>query len=118
MIGDCHPKWDERPLLIVQLKAGEKATREDILKFMDGKIAKWWMHDDVASSRTSPHRDRKDDSGIVAGQTISVKALRLSAGNLPLTGISSILDSVCCTALTSGNTPIELLRTLFPDQAE
>jgi fatty-acyl-CoA synthase len=43
-----HPKWDERPLLIVQLEQGKIATREEILKFMEGKIAKWWMPDDVA----------------------------------------------------------------------
>jgi acyl-CoA synthetase (AMP-forming)/AMP-acid ligase II len=47
VIGVHHPKWDERPLLIVQLKQGENATREEILKFMEGKIAKWWMPDDV-----------------------------------------------------------------------
>src|ERR1700710_586938 len=40
VIGVYHPKWDERPLLIVQLKQGQSATREDILKYMDGKIAK------------------------------------------------------------------------------
>jgi fatty-acyl-CoA synthase len=34
--------------LIVQLKEGQTATREEILKYMDGKIAKWWMPDDVA----------------------------------------------------------------------
>jgi fatty-acyl-CoA synthase len=55
VIGVHHPKWDERPLLIVQLKQGEKATREDILKFMDGKIAKWWMPDDVAFVDGIPH---------------------------------------------------------------
>ncbi len=55
VIGVYHPKWDERPLLIVQLKQGEKATREDILKFMDGKIAKWWMPDDVAFVEGIPH---------------------------------------------------------------
>jgi fatty-acyl-CoA synthase len=55
VIGIHHPKWDERPLLIVQLKAGQKATREDILKYMDGKIAKWWMPDDVAFVEGIPH---------------------------------------------------------------
>ena len=55
VIGIYHPKWDERPLLIVQLKAGQTATREDILKFMDGKIAKWWMPDDVAFVEGIPH---------------------------------------------------------------
>ena len=41
--------------LIVQLKQGQSATREDILKFMDGKIAKWWMPDDVAFVDGIPH---------------------------------------------------------------
>ncbi len=47
-IGLPHPKWDERPLLIVQLKPGATATKEEILNFLNGKIAKWWMPDDVA----------------------------------------------------------------------
>ena len=55
VIGVYHPKWDERPLLIVQLKQGAKATREEILKFMDGKIAKWWMPDDVVFVDDIPH---------------------------------------------------------------
>ena len=55
VIGVHHPKWDERPLLIVQLKQGQNATREDILKFMEGKIAKWWMPDDVAFVDGIPH---------------------------------------------------------------
>jgi fatty-acyl-CoA synthase len=55
VIGVHHPKWDERPLLIVQLKDGQKVTREEILKFMDGKIAKWWMPDDVAFVDGIPH---------------------------------------------------------------
>src|SRR6202012_3219114 len=38
VIGVRHPKWDERPLLIIQLKQGQQATKDDILKFMDGKI--------------------------------------------------------------------------------
>jgi fatty-acyl-CoA synthase len=55
VIGVYHPKWDERPLLIVQLKQGQTATREDILKYMDGKIAKWWMPDDVVFVDGIPH---------------------------------------------------------------
>jgi fatty-acyl-CoA synthase len=47
-IGLPHPKWDERPLLIIELKAGSQATREELLQFLNGKIAKWWMPDDVA----------------------------------------------------------------------
>ncbi len=48
VIGVAHPKWDERPLLLVKLKAGQQATPEEFLKFLEGKIAKWWMPDDVA----------------------------------------------------------------------
>jgi fatty-acyl-CoA synthase len=55
VIGVHHPKWDERPLLIVQLKADHKATRDDILKYLDGKIAKWWMPDDVQFVDAIPH---------------------------------------------------------------
>jgi fatty-acyl-CoA synthase len=55
VIGVVHPKWDERPLLIVQLKEGQTATKEEILAFMEGKIAKWWMPDDVAFVTAIPH---------------------------------------------------------------
>jgi len=47
-IGLPHPKWDERPLLIIELKPGATATKEELLGFLNGKIAKWWMPDDVA----------------------------------------------------------------------
>ena len=46
-IAAFHPKWDERPLLVVVKKPGAETTREDILGFFDGKIAKWWTPDDV-----------------------------------------------------------------------
>ena len=55
VIGVAHPKWDERPLLVIVLKKGERATKEDILGFMQGKIAKWWMPDDVAFVDEIPH---------------------------------------------------------------
>ncbi len=47
VIGVFHPKWDERPLLLVKLKPGETATKADLLGFLEGKIAKWWTPDDV-----------------------------------------------------------------------
>jgi fatty-acyl-CoA synthase len=47
VIGAAHPKWDERPLLIVEAKEGAHPERADLLKFLDGKIAKWWTPDDV-----------------------------------------------------------------------
>jgi len=47
VIGVAHPKWDERPLLLVRLKDGETAEPGEFLRFLEGKIAKWWMPDDV-----------------------------------------------------------------------
>ena len=47
VIGVAHPKWDERPLLIVAKKPGAEVTKEELLAFYEGKIAKWWMPDDV-----------------------------------------------------------------------
>ncbi len=55
VIGIEHPKWDERPLLIIVRKEGTEVSKEDILSFMDGKIAKWWMPDDVAFVKEIPH---------------------------------------------------------------
>jgi fatty-acyl-CoA synthase len=55
VIGVHHPKWDERPLLVVVLKAGQSATKAELLDFIDGKIAKWWMPDDVVFVGEIPH---------------------------------------------------------------
>jgi len=55
VIGVKHPKWDERPLLIVVLKKDQKAGKDEILSFMRGKIANWWMPDDVIFVDEIPH---------------------------------------------------------------
>jgi acyl-CoA synthetase (AMP-forming)/AMP-acid ligase II len=47
-IGIAHPKWDERPLLVVVKKPGKEATREELLASYEGKVAKWQVPDDVA----------------------------------------------------------------------
>ncbi|MBU6372705.1 MAG: long-chain-fatty-acid--CoA ligase [Alphaproteobacteria bacterium] len=54
VIGVYHPKWDERPLLIIQPKPGETPDKAAILAFLDGKIAKWWTPDDVAFVEAIP----------------------------------------------------------------
>src|SRR5205085_4130071 len=43
VIGAKHPKWDERPLLIVVKKPGQDVTRDQLLAHYQGKIAKWWL---------------------------------------------------------------------------
>ena len=55
VIGVKHPKWDERPLLVVVLKKDQSATRDDILGFMRGKVATWWMPDEVVFVDEIPH---------------------------------------------------------------
>jgi fatty-acyl-CoA synthase len=47
VIGAPHEKWDERPVLLVKLEPGAESTKEEFLAFLKGKIAKWWMPDDV-----------------------------------------------------------------------
>jgi acyl-CoA synthetase (AMP-forming)/AMP-acid ligase II len=47
-IGVMHPKWDERPLLVVVKRQGMEVSKEELLAFYEGKIAKWWTPDDVA----------------------------------------------------------------------
>jgi len=55
VIGVAHPKWDERPLLVVVRKPGQEPTKEQLLAYLDGKVAKWWMPDDVAFVNEIPH---------------------------------------------------------------
>jgi fatty-acyl-CoA synthase len=55
VIGVAHPKWDERPLLIVVRKQGTTLTREELLEFFEGRVAKWWIPDDVVFVDQLPH---------------------------------------------------------------
>ena len=55
VIGVPHPQWDERPLLIVVKRPEADVTREDLLKTFEGKVAKWWMPDDVVFVEALPH---------------------------------------------------------------
>ena len=47
VIAVPHPKWVERPLLVVQLRPGESAEPAELLAYLEGRIAKWWMPDAV-----------------------------------------------------------------------
>jgi len=55
VIGLPHPKWSERPLLIIIREPGSDVDKEGILAYLDGKIAKWWMPDDVVFVEEIPH---------------------------------------------------------------
>ena len=55
VIGVPHPKWTERPLLIVVKKPGTEPDKEALLKFLDGKIARWWIPEDCVFVEEIPH---------------------------------------------------------------
>jgi fatty-acyl-CoA synthase len=55
VIGLPHPKWSERPLLIIVKDEGAELEAGDVLAYLDGKIARWWMPDDVVFVDEIPH---------------------------------------------------------------
>ena len=55
VIGAAHQKWSERPLLIIVKKPGQDVEKSELLAWYEGKIAKWWMPDDVAFVEELPH---------------------------------------------------------------
>ncbi len=54
-IAAYHPKWDERPLIVAVRKPDAQVTREELLAFYEGKVAKWWIPDDVVFVEQLPH---------------------------------------------------------------
>jgi fatty-acyl-CoA synthase len=55
VIGIAHPKWDERPLLVVVPAKGAKPSKEAVMSIFAGKVAKWWLPDDVVFVDELPH---------------------------------------------------------------
>ncbi len=55
VIGVRHQKWDERPLLFIVQQAGANLSKEDILTYLEGHVAKWWLPDDVLFVSELPH---------------------------------------------------------------
>jgi acyl-CoA synthetase (AMP-forming)/AMP-acid ligase II len=55
VIGIKHPKWDERPIVVAVKKPGQEVSKDELLRFYEGKIAKWWMPDDVVFVKELPH---------------------------------------------------------------
>lgn len=55
VIGVAHPKWTERPLLVAVLAEGQEVSKEELLKYFDGKVATWWIPNDVIFLDELPH---------------------------------------------------------------
>jgi fatty-acyl-CoA synthase len=47
VIGVSHPRWDERPLACVVVRADEQLTKDEVIEFLTPRVAKWWLPDDV-----------------------------------------------------------------------
>ena len=80
VIGVPHPKWDERPILLVVTKDGKEVSQAELLAFLEGKVAKWWLPDEVIFVKALPHtatgkllkRQLRDDFHDVLMQQASV----------------------------------------------
>jgi fatty-acyl-CoA synthase len=72
VVGVPHPKWGERPLLYTQLTSGQSATADELKRFLEGRIAHWWMPDDVVFVDHIP---------LGATGKVDKKALRAAARN-------------------------------------
>jgi fatty-acyl-CoA synthase len=55
VIGVEHPKWQERPLMLVRLHPGEAVTKDEIMAHLADKVARWWLPDDVLFVDELPH---------------------------------------------------------------
>jgi fatty-acyl-CoA synthase len=54
-VGVYHPKWDERPLLLVVRKAGVEVTAQEVLEHLAKHVARWWLPDEVVFVDSLPH---------------------------------------------------------------
>ncbi|HJM60495.1 MAG TPA: AMP-binding protein, partial [Alphaproteobacteria bacterium] len=55
VIGVPHPRWDERPLLLIVRDPGSQIGKDEMLAYLEDKIVKWWMPDDVLVVEELPH---------------------------------------------------------------
>ena len=53
-IGVPHPKWDERPVLVVEARPGLSVTAAELAAWLEGRIARWWMPDDYVIVEAIP----------------------------------------------------------------
>ena len=55
MIGVHHPKWDERPLLVVVMKPERALDKDAVRRVLAERVAKWWLPDDIVAVDQIPH---------------------------------------------------------------
>ncbi len=89
-IGMRHPKWDERPIVAVVKKPGAEVTREELLEFYEGKIAKWQVPDDVVFVDAIPLG--------ATGKMLKTQAARAAEGLPAAGGLSGRMPVACAIA--------------------
>ncbi len=55
VVGVPHPKWEERPILLIIKREGQEVTKAEMMAFLEGKVAKWWLPDQVLFVSSLPH---------------------------------------------------------------
>ena len=55
VIGIYHPKWDERPLMVIVEEEGQSVSQAELTEFLSDKVAKWWLPDDLQKVQELPH---------------------------------------------------------------
>jgi acyl-CoA synthetase (AMP-forming)/AMP-acid ligase II len=83
VIAVKHPKWDERPLLVVVAREGMDVERADLLEFFEGRVARWWYPDDVVVVPTIPHTATGKVSKARLREQLAGYALPVSSINEP-----------------------------------
>ena len=109
VIGVAHPKWDERPLLVIKLKQGATATKEELLRFLEGKIAKWWMPDDVVFV---------DDIPLGATGKIDKKVIRERLKDYVLPATPVLAAAAAATTVAARAAPDPVLHAPEPVSSE
>ena len=71
VIGAKHSKWDERPIIVAVKKPGQEVSKGEILEFYEGKVAKWWLPDDVVFVAELPHTATGKLSKVTLRQQLS-----------------------------------------------
>jgi fatty-acyl-CoA synthase len=54
-VGVHHPKWDERPILLIVRKPGTEVIAQEILDYLSSRVAKWWLPDEILFVESLPH---------------------------------------------------------------
>ena len=79
VIGAKHPKWDERPLLLIVPKPGCSVEPDAVMRLFEGRVAKWWLPDEVLIVDDLPHSATGKINKLALRQRFAGHRLRTAA---------------------------------------